>query len=477
MSTAHAHTCPPLSSPASHSTLPSPLHARPPVVGSSPGLMSTRGTEASSRAALHLLLHSGRRSLPAHPISRSALRTTALHFSFFPLSSLPASSLLRPPSAWSILRVLGMATAASSSASEDSRAAATAAASSPSPVAFPPFRFLHSSYQPPYRLPPSPVPSFYDLHSWPDDPLHVFCSWYADAERAYHAHTPPAEGVSWPNTMQLATAVDGMPHVRHVLLKGLDARGLVFFTNYEGGKGRQLRANASVALCFYWKGLERQVRVEGRAEEVSGEESDNYFHARPLGSQISAGVSCQSRPISSRAELEEHYVQQVQAAIRALQAAKGGQRADATRPSSAPSLPLSIPSVASSPSSSTSSSAVAAASHAQHAQSVAALAELQQDASAAPLLRTAITRPPHWGGILIRPHLIEFWEDGQYRLHSRVEYTRTHTRAHSSSHEPPHAQQQAGEKQQSADAGSGPTHNGFEGHTSEWEWSKRFLAP
>ena len=370
-----------------------------------------------------------------------------------------------------------MATAASSSASEEVRAKATSAASSPTPAPFPPFTFLHSAYQPPYRLPPSPVPSFYSLASWPDDPLHVFCSWYADAERAYHAKAPPADGVAWPNTMQLATAVDGLPHVRHVLLKGLDARGLIFFTNYEGGKGRQLRANPRAAVCFYWKGLERQVRMEGTVEEVSGEESDDYFHARPLGSQISAAVSCQSRPISSRAELEDHYVAQVHTAILALHTAKGHSHSPAPPPlsaplpaSSPPSLPLSIPSVASSTSSPTASSPDASASHAQHLHSVSALAALQEEPSNAPLLATAITRPPHWGGILIRPHLVEFWEDGQYRLHSRVEYTRTRSRCNDAAHS---QQGQHNGHSAATDAAA----NDKAGCTSDWEWSKRFLAP
>jgi len=106
--------------------------------------------------------------------------------------------------------------------------------------------------------------------------------------------------------MTLATATpDGRPSVRVVLLKGFDERGFVFYTNYRGRKGRELEANPCCSLLFYWGELERQVRVEGRASQLPGEESDAYFKSRPRGSQLGAWASEQSRPISERNELEE----------------------------------------------------------------------------------------------------------------------------------------------------------------------------
>ncbi|CAM8790522.1 pyridoxamine 5'-phosphate oxidase [Burkholderia pseudomallei] len=108
-----------------------------------------------------------------------------------------------------------------------------------------------------------------------------------------------------PNTMTLATVDEsGRPSARIVLIKGADERGFVFFTNYESRKGRELAHNPNAALLFYWIELERQVRVEGRIEKTSEEESDRYFASRPLGSRIGAWASEQSAVIESRALLE-----------------------------------------------------------------------------------------------------------------------------------------------------------------------------
>jgi pyridoxamine 5'-phosphate oxidase len=108
-----------------------------------------------------------------------------------------------------------------------------------------------------------------------------------------------------PNTMTLATVGDdGRPSARIVLIKGVDERGFVFFTNYESRKGRDLAANPHAALLFYWIELERQVRIEGRIEKTSADESDRYFASRPLGSRIGAWASEQSAVIDSRATLE-----------------------------------------------------------------------------------------------------------------------------------------------------------------------------
>lgn len=126
-------------------------------------------------------------------------------------------------------------------------------------------------------------------------PLEQFTLWFGEALKAQ---------VPEPNAMTLATATpDGRPSARIVLLKGFDERGLVFFTNYTSRKGDELALNPHASLLFFWPALERQVRLEGVVEKVSAEESDDYFHSRPLDSRIGAWVSPQSRPIT-RAELE-----------------------------------------------------------------------------------------------------------------------------------------------------------------------------
>src|SRR3546814_18094505 len=110
--------------------------------------------------------------------------------------------------------------------------------------------------------------------------------------------------------MALATAdAQGRPSVRMVLLRGLVSRGFTFFTNYESRKGEQLLANPQAALCFHWKSLRRSVRVEGAAEQVTGEEADAYFASRPRASQIGAWASQQSRALEGRFELENRVAQ------------------------------------------------------------------------------------------------------------------------------------------------------------------------
>lgn len=128
------------------------------------------------------------------------------------------------------------------------------------------------------------------------DPIRKFSEWLGEAKRAGTIREPTA--------MCLATATkDGRPSSRMVLLKGVDARGFVFYTNFESRKGEELKANAHAALCFYWDPMGKQVRVEGRAENVSDEEADAYFATRARDSQIGAWASDQSRPLSSRAAL------------------------------------------------------------------------------------------------------------------------------------------------------------------------------
>jgi pyridoxamine 5'-phosphate oxidase len=128
------------------------------------------------------------------------------------------------------------------------------------------------------------------------DPLRQWQRWYDDAVAA---------GVTEPNAMALSTlGEDGIPDVRFVLVRGVDERGLAFYTNLASAKARQLDAHASAAAAFGWLQLHRQVRVRGVVERVSDAESDAYFASRPRGSRIGAWASPQSAPIADRAELE-----------------------------------------------------------------------------------------------------------------------------------------------------------------------------
>lgn len=129
------------------------------------------------------------------------------------------------------------------------------------------------------------------------DPFQQFRRWFEQALAA-PLHEPYA--------VALATAdVSGRPSVRMVLLRGLDARGFVFFTHHDSRKGTELNDNPRAALLFYWGELERQVRIEGRVERTSEQESDAYFHTRPRGSQLSAWASRQGQVVANRGILEE----------------------------------------------------------------------------------------------------------------------------------------------------------------------------
>lgn len=154
------------------------------------------------------------------------------------------------------------------------------------------------------------------------------------------------------NAMTLATAgKDGLPSARIVLLKSYDEKGFVFFTNYQSDKGKQLAENPHAALVFFWKELERQVRIEGTVEKIAAADSDEYFNSRPLGSRIGAWASPQSSVISSRELLEtnvEHYTNS---------------------------------------------------------------------------FGSDVSRPPHWGGYVVHPVKMEFWQGRSSRLHDRLLYT------------------------------------------------------
>jgi len=128
------------------------------------------------------------------------------------------------------------------------------------------------------------------------DPIQQFQFWLNEALKSELVE---------PNAMTLATASpDGLPSARIVLLKGFDEKGFVFFTNYNSYKGQQLAENPRACLVFFWKELERQVRITGVVRKVSGEESDEYFNIRPLGSRIGAIASPQSQVIPGREWLE-----------------------------------------------------------------------------------------------------------------------------------------------------------------------------
>src|SRR5258706_2831790 len=130
------------------------------------------------------------------------------------------------------------------------------------------------------------------------DPFAQFGKWWKEALDA---------GVDEVNAMTLATAsADGMPDARIVLLKGFDDKGFTFFTNYNSSKGQQLLENPRASLVFFWKELERQIRISGLAVTVSDQESDEYFNSRPEGSRIGAWASPQSEVIDDRAWLEQN---------------------------------------------------------------------------------------------------------------------------------------------------------------------------
>ena len=179
-----------------------------------------------------------------------------------------------------------------------------------------------------------------------DDPITAFVQWLDDASKA---------GLHEPNAMVVSTADRaGAPSSRMVLLKNVDERGFVFYTNFASRKGGELRANPNCALLFPWHPLERQVRVEGRATPVDDDEANAYFASRPRGSQLGAWASPQSEVVSGREYLDDRYRQVT-------------DRFDGV---------------------------------------------------------DDVPRPPHWGGYLVRPHRVEFWQGRPGRMHDRIRFDR-----------------------------------------------------
>lgn len=177
------------------------------------------------------------------------------------------------------------------------------------------------------------------------DPVELFREWFTEASQTE---------VNDPEAVALATVSEaGQPSVRMVLMKGVDDEGFRFFTNLESRKGKELSHNPKAAMCFHWKSLRRQVRVEGSVTQVPAWGVDAYFKTRHVLSRLGAWASRQSQSLDSRAELE-------------------GRLKDFAQKFKGQDIP----------------------------------------------------RPPHWGGFILQPEKIEFWQEGEGRLHDRFVFSR-----------------------------------------------------
>ena len=137
---------------------------------------------------------------------------------------------------------------------------------------------------------------FLDENRLPNNPFELFTGWYEVALKKVHPD---------PNAMILSTLCVDKPRSRVVLLKNLDEKGFIYFTNYNSAKVQETNTNENASLTFFWRNLERQIRVEGKVEKVTKKESDDYFMSRPEGSRIGAWASPQSKEITSRKEIED----------------------------------------------------------------------------------------------------------------------------------------------------------------------------
>ena len=182
-----------------------------------------------------------------------------------------------------------------------------------------------------------------DLIDFKKNPFELFNNWYDLASETE---------INDPNAMTLSTILNNQPSSRVVLLKSHDEEGFVFYTNSNSKKGKSISENNNIALNFYWKTQNRQIRIEGQASMVSSEIADSYFNSRPRGSQIGAWSSNQSYELFSRNELIDN---------------------------------------------------------------IKKFEKKYEDLD--------IPRPPHWNGYLVKPQLIEFWQEMPFRIHDRLLYT------------------------------------------------------
>ena len=177
-----------------------------------------------------------------------------------------------------------------------------------------------------------------------DNPIDLFKKWFSVAEK---------NEINDPNAVAVATSNnENQPNVRMVLLKGLNNKGFVFYTNFNSQKGKELKENSKASMCFHWKSLRRQVRILGSVEEVSGAEADEYYNSRPYKNRIGAWASSQSEKLDSR----QTFLKKIEQFEKKFD------------------------------------------------------------------VKDKVPRPPHWSGWRVIPHEIEFWLDGEGRIHERLVY-------------------------------------------------------